>query len=90
MKKTLGVLFFNLIIRSFCFAEGGYNSIDFQEISDAIDDAIFGIRYYLSNNFTGKRVRGCNAPVAYLTKKALVALKVAANELRKQGCKLLI
>lgn len=91
MKKTLGILFFNLIIHSFCFAGVvSYDSADFQKISDAIDDAIFDIRYYSSNNFTGKRVKGYNAPVAYLTKKALVALKVAANESRKQGYRLLI
>ena len=31
---------------------------DFAEISSAIDDAAFDIRYYSPNNFTGNKIKG--------------------------------
>ncbi len=90
-KKILGVLFFNMTVCSSCFsAIVSYNNGDFQKVSDVICDAVLDIRYYSSNNFTGKKIRGYNAPVPYLTKKALNALVVAANDLRQQGYRLLI
>lgn len=63
---------------------------DFAEISTVIDDAAFDIRYYSPNNFTGHKIDGYKAPRAYLTKEALAALKVAAEDLRNQGYRLLI
>lgn len=63
---------------------------DFAEISTVIGDAAFDIRYYSSNNFTGNKIEGYKAPRAYMTKKALAALKIAADDLRKQGYRLLI
>lgn len=63
---------------------------DFAEISTVIDDAVFDIRYYSPNNFTGNKIDGYKAPRAYLTKEALAALKVAADDLRGQGYRLLI
>ena len=63
---------------------------DFAEISTVIDDAAFDIRYYSPNNFTGNKIDGYKAPRAYMTKKALIALKIAADDLRAQGYRLLI
>ena len=63
---------------------------DFAEISSMIDDVAFDIRYYSSNNFTGHKIDGYHAPRAYLTKKALKALALAAEDLRAQGYRLLI
>lgn len=63
---------------------------DFAQISTVIDDAVYDIRYYSSYNFTGKRINGYKAPRAYMTKKALAALAKAAEDLRKQGYRLLI
>ena len=63
---------------------------DFAEISSVIDDAAFDIRYYSSNNFTGNKIDGYKAPRAYMTKKSLAALAVAAKDLRQQGYRLLI
>ena len=63
---------------------------DFAEISSAIDDAAFDIRYYSANNFTGNKINGYKAPRAYLTKEALSALVKAAQDLRAQGYRLLI
>ena len=62
----------------------------FAEISTVIDDAVYDIRYYSSNNFTGNKINGYKAPRAYLTKEALKALAKAAANLRKQGYRLLI
>ena len=63
---------------------------DFAEISSMIDDAVFDIRYYSENNFTGNKIDGYKAPRAYLTKEALSALAKAADDLRSQGYRLLI
>ena len=63
---------------------------DFAQISTVIDDAVYDIRYYSSYNFTGNRINGYKAPRAYMTKKALAALAKAAEDLRKQGYRLLI
>ena len=62
----------------------------FAPVSTMIDDAAYDIRYYSSNNFTGKRINGYKAPIAYMTKESLEALKLAADDLRKQGYRLLI
>lgn len=62
----------------------------FAEISTVIDDAVYDIRYYSPNNFTGNKIKGYKAPRAYLTKEALTALAKAAEDLRKQGYRLLI
>lgn len=67
-----------------------YDKEDFLEISTAIDDAAFDIRYYSPNNFTGHKIDGYKAPRAYLTKEALASLKKAADDLREQGYRLLI
>ncbi len=67
-----------------------YDKTDFAEISTMIDDAAYDIRYYSANNFTGKRIDGYKAPRAYMTKEALKALSIAAEDLRKQGYRLLI
>ena len=63
---------------------------DFAPIYTVIDDAAYDIRYYSSNNFTGNKINGYNAPVAYMTKESLKALSVAAADLRKKGYRLLI
>ena len=63
---------------------------DFALISSVIDDASYDIRYYSSNNFTGNKIDGYKAPRAYMTKEALAALAIAAEDLRKQGYRLLI
>ena len=67
-----------------------YDKTDFAEISSVINDAAFDIRYYSPNNFTGNKIDGYKAPKAYLTKEALAALAVAAEDLRAQGYRLLI
>jgi len=91
MKKiilTLIIIVFNFVP---VFGDTiSYDKKDFAEISTVIDDAAYDIRYYSSNNFTGKRINGYKAPRAYMTKEALAALAVAAEDLRKQGYRLLI
>ena len=63
---------------------------DFVPIYTVIDDAAYDIRYYSSNNFTGNKINGYKAPVAYMTKEGARALAIAAEDLRKQGYRLLI
>lgn len=91
MKKFLVVLM--LIAGSFApvFADTiSTDKSDFAEISTMIDDAVYDIRYYSSYNFTGKRINGYKAPRAYMTKEALTALAKAAEDLRKQGYRILV
>ena len=63
---------------------------DFVKIYTVIDDAVYDMRYYSSYNFTGKKIRGYKAPVAYMTKAGAKALSVAASDLRKKGYRLFI
>ena len=67
-----------------------YDKSDFAPVYTVVDDAVYDIRYYSSYNFTGNKINGYKAPVAYMTKEALKALAVAAEDLRKQGYRLLI
>jgi len=83
------ILFFSFL-QTNVFAQVSYDESDFAPVYTVIDDAAYDIRYYSSNNFTGKRINGYNAPVAYMTKEALKALSVAAADLRHQGYRLLI
>lgn len=91
MKNILIILI--ILLGSFCpvFADTVSNDkTNFVEIYTMIDDAAYDIRYYSSNNFTGKRIQGYKAPKAYMTKTALIALSKAAQDLRSQGYRLLI
>ena len=63
---------------------------DFVPVYTIIDDAVYDIRYYSSYNFTGKRINGYIAPIAYMTKEGVNALSKAAADLRRQGYRLLI
>lgn len=91
MKK-----FFLVILLAFSFvqisvaSQISYDKSDFAPVYTVIDDAAYDIRYYSPNNFTGNKIRGYKAPVAYMTKEALAALAVAAQDLRSQGYRLLI
>jgi len=67
-----------------------YDKSNFAPVSTIIDDAAYDIRYYSSNNFTGNRINGYKAPIAYMTKEGLKALSIAAEDLRAQGYRLLI
>ncbi len=91
MKKIFLIAFILFSFVQITFASQiSYDKSDFVPVSAVIDDAAYDIRYYSSNNFTGKRIKGYNAPVAYMTKEAINALAVAADDLRKQGYRLLI
>lgn len=91
MKKIFFVVLFFLNLVPFAMADTiSTDKSNFQKISDVIYDAAYDIRYYSSNNFTGNRIRGYKAPVPYMTKEALKALSIAADDLRKQGYRLLI
>jgi len=91
MKKIILAAFILLgFLHSTIASEISYDKSDFVPVYMIIDDAAFDIRYYSSNNFTGKRINGYKAPVAYMTKEGLDALSIAANDLRRQGYRLLI
>ena len=91
MKKLflIGLILFCFIQTSIA-SQISYDKSDFQPVYTVIDDAVYDIRYYSPYNFTGNKIRGYKAPVAYMTKEALKALSVAADDLRKQGYRLLI
>ncbi len=91
MKKfVLIVLILFSLVHAVVASEISYDNSDFLPVYKVIDDAAFDIRYYSSNNFTGNRINGYKAPVAYMTKEALSALSIAADDLRNQGYRLLI
>ena len=86
----LAILLLFSFIQIAAAAQVSCDKSDFEAVSTVIDDAVYDIRYYSSNNFTGHRINGYNAPIAYMTKEALNALNLAARDLRKQGYRLLI
>ena len=91
MKKLFLIAFIIFgFIQTSVASQISYDKSDFAPVYTVVDDAAYDIRYYSSNNFTGKRIRGYKAPVAYMTKESLKALAVAAEDLRKQGYRLLI
>ena len=91
MKKFIIILITILSFGQIAFADTiSYDKSNFAKVYTVIDDAVFDIRYYSSNNFTGNKINGYKAPVAYMTKEALNALSIAADDLRKQGYRLLI
>lgn len=91
MKKILliGIILLSLF-QSAIASQISYDKSDFVKISNVVYDAAYDIRYYSDNNFTGNRIRGYNAPVAYMTKESAKALVKAAEDLRKQGYRILV
>ena len=91
MKKLVLIIFiFFSFIQTTLATEISYDKHNFAPISSMIPDASYDIRYYSSNNFTGTKIKGYNAPIPYLTKEALQALSIAEKDLRRQGYRLLI
>ena len=91
MKKIFLILMLLFGLNQAGFASQiSYDKSDFAPVYTVIDDAAYDIRYYSSNNFTGNKIKGYKAPVAYMTKEALKALSIAADDLRHQGYRLLI
>lgn len=91
MKRILltALILFSFIQTSVA-SQISYDKSDFAPVYAVIDDAAYDIRYYSPNNFTGNRIDGYKAPVAYMTKEGLDALSAAAKDLRKQGYRILI
>ena len=91
MKKIFLVAFvlFSFIQINFA-SQISYDKSDFVPVYTVIDDAAYDIRYYSSNNFTGNKIKGYKAPIAYMTKEGAKALSSAAEDLRKQGYRILI
>lgn len=91
MKKLFLIGLILLGFAQIIFAsEISYDKSNFAPVYTMIDDAAYDIRYYSSNNFTGNKINGYKAPVAYMTKEGLNALSIAAKDLREQGYRLLI
>ena len=91
MRKIflIGFLLFSFL-QAVSASEISYDKSNFLPVYSVIDDAVYDIRYYSTNNFTGNRINGYNAPVAYMTREGANALAIAADELRKQGYRILI
>ena len=91
MKRLfLVVLMLFIFVQTAIASQISYDKSDFAPVYTVVDDAAYDMRYYSSNNFTGNRIKGYKAPIAYMTKESLKALSVAAAVLRKQGYRLLI
>ena len=91
MKKfLLTLLMLFSFVQIVCASQISYDKSGFVPIYTVVDDAVYDIRYYSSYNFTGNKINGYKAPIAYMTKEGANALAVASNNLRKQGYRLLI
>ena len=62
----------------------------FVYLGDINSSIIVDLKYYSSNNFTGKFVEGYNSNKAILTKEAAVALSNAQDDLNKIGYSLIL
>lgn len=91
MKKIflIGVMLLSSIQLVFA-SQISYDQSGFVKVSSLIDDVAYDMRYYSPNNFTGNKIMGYKAPVAYMTKEGAKALSVAAADLRNKGYRLLI
>ena len=58
---------------------------DFVELSSMIPSIEIELRYFGSDNFTGRPIAGYEAEVVYLTRTAAVALSAVQDELERQG-----
>lgn len=91
MKKLfITVILLFSLIQAGTASQISYDKSGFVPVYMVVDDAAYDIRYYSSNNFTGNRIDGYKAPVAYMTKESANALSLAADDLRKQGYRFLI
>ena len=91
MKKFLMVvLILFCVVQTSVASQISCDKSDFVPIYTVIDDAVYDIRYFSSNNFTGNKINGYKAPVAYMTKEGAKALSIAAEDLRRKGYRLLI
>ena len=63
---------------------------DFVDIMDVIPSIQLDIRYYSDNNFVGRRIKGYDAPLCLLTKKAALALRTVQDHLVSCGFSLKI
>ena len=80
MKKLLLTLLISFcLIQTVIASEISCDKSNFVPVYTVIDDAAFDIRYYSSNNFTGNRIDGYKAPIAYMTKEGVKALSKAAE-----------
>ncbi|MBR3628397.1 MAG: D-alanyl-D-alanine dipeptidase, partial [Elusimicrobia bacterium] len=71
MKKFILSLVLCLGVTPFILADNvSTDSSGFEKISSKIYDAVYDMRYYSDYNFTGHRIDGYKAPVAYMTKEA--------------------
>lgn len=66
------------------------DSTGFVLLTNIVPQAVLEIRYYSTFNFTGERIDGYEAPVAYLTLEAARALKAVSNDLIVMGYRLKI
>lgn len=58
---------------------------DFINVQEIIPQAQTDIRYFTDHNFIGRKIKGYEAPVCLLTKKAANALKEVENQLLPMG-----
>jgi len=57
----------------------------FVHVDEVIPGIVLEIRYYTSDNFTGRRVNGYEQPAAILTEQAATALRRVADDLGEFG-----
>lgn len=60
-------------------------SLELTELKTLIPDLLYDLRYATKNNFTGKRLYPSGTSSAFLRSEAANALKLVAEDLRKQG-----
>ena len=62
----------------------------FVALTEAIPDAIFEIRYFVSYNFVGAPIDGYLSPIALMTRESADSLRAVSDEVMKMGYRLKI
>ncbi|CAA7386020.1 M15 family metallopeptidase [Chryseobacterium fistulae] len=87
MKKRISIAFFIEIIFSLFSCKPQKNKLPkgFVYVEKYIPDLIVDLRYFSSNNFTGRPVEGYESSVLILSYKATLALKNVQEQLKNKG-----
>ncbi len=85
IRKTLYIFPLVLLFSLSSLAKETIPHTGFVYVKNYIPDLIEDLRYFTTNNFMGEQATGYKANRVILSKKAALALKNAADELRTMG-----
>lgn len=82
---SIGIYLFFLLSVGGCDVNNTKNKIPegFEDVKKEIPTVVVDLRYHGTNNFIGKPINGYEKPIAFLSKEAIVKLKLVQEELNR-------